>query len=237
MAEPDYFDNKTGAFRKLAAGEYFDEEKGTIMKTAALPEALAAFKEMIFGDEMADEQYYGEEGETMTDKKTGNPDRGPDNLDSDNEFKGSIVGPGFEKGPLVDKMPSPGYRKLAVMIAKGRRSADDLRALIKEHAAEGHLRPGEAGVLKRELDSAFAPNAKKEEANRAADDVFVEDGIAPAQKPMLFRKPVAPERKSVVPAPAAVRESQAPKPLKQGRMDMVIVNTGAGGVGIFTRRK
>lgn len=160
-----------------------------------------------------------------------------DASDSEKEFSGSIVGPGVEKGPLVDKMSSPAYRKLAAMIAKGRRNPEDLRSLIKEQAVEGHLRPGEAGTLKRELDSAFAPNAEKEQRHGSPQDEVFVDGVprGQEQKPKLFRKPVAPERKSVPPEPVR-RVSQAPTSPKQGYMDMVIVNTRAG-VGVFTRRK
>ncbi|NYZ74423.1 hypothetical protein H0O00_04735 [Candidatus Micrarchaeota archaeon] len=129
-----------------------------------------------------------------------------DASDSYRNPRGNVVtGPRIEKGPLVDKVPSPAYRELANMITKGEESAGWIRKLMKEHAAKGDFKPGEARLLRSELDSVFAPNIRAgRKAENTTDAVFVENAIgssAGSQKPKLFRKHVAAQRKSINPPP------------------------------------
>ena len=160
-------------------------------------------------------------------------------LDTDEDAERELPEPVRRCPPpkVLQKMPSPTFVKLMREMGK---DEEDMRHRIEQAARAGLLRKGEKGILLCQVDrimvsglhgSALAKNKKR-------DELFVEgpmDTRGEAQKPQLFRRPVAGEKKTH--APAHLRNGDgAPKPLKTVHEGLTIVNGGPRGIGVFRPR-
>ncbi|MDD5172492.1 MAG: hypothetical protein PHF60_05670 [Candidatus ainarchaeum sp.] len=232
---PDYFDSRTGVMRKLGKGEFFDEERGIIRKVGTMADAWTAFKDMIFGDETDQghedvEPMAADADKAEAQKSRGDPDREPDHSDSDGFTEPILLSTRVGKRAIRDGQ-SPAYNELSRKI--GNTNAASLRDDARRCAEAGMLRPGELKLLMRDINAnVFNQRVSVEKIRRRKEELFVEEPMT--KKPKLFRRNMAGERTSVMPAPAiparlSRRERQAPIEHVKGP-PLVIVNLGPRGI-------
>lgn len=128
--------------------------------------------------------------------------------------------------------PSASFITIAKLIKSRAVEADRLRKAICDSAKGGLLHKREQRRLFSMLDRAAARQKNnRTRSTQGKEELFVEgpmDGRAEPEKPQLFRRPVASERKARTNNPAQLRAGELPKPLGPAREGLVVVNTSAG---------
>jgi len=127
-------------------------------------------------------------------------------------------------------MPSAALIELRRGIARGQ---EGMRERIEAAARHGQLRKGERRILLSWLDTQVAElHAGCASGNKnCRDELFVEAAMGvrgEEQKPKLFRRPVASERKENPRHSGALERRELPKAIGAAREGIVVVNTSAG---------